>query len=470
MSRHGRSRRRRIQAADRGTKGGAVHYFTRRVRLSRWKGLALAATVAAAAIVVAGTAGAASGKTGRATSSIVFMSTQLTPVDEQQSFLNVVLKGFPGSVSFVPATSVPQMTQRVQAEAQAGHGSLDLAGATVGDLETVAPQLMDLSDVAAKLKSAGIPASLMNQAKLGTQKQLSIPWMQATYLMAANKKALPYLPKGANIKALTWGQFDQWAKNLQQHFGQPEVGFPAGPSGLFPRFLEGYLLPSFTGRLVTRFESPSATAAWLYLKNLWRYVNPQSLTYNFMQDPLLSGEVMVGWDHVARLTGALQQQASNFVVFPAPAGPKGRGFLPVLATVGIPKTAPDAAGAKQLILYLDKLSQQAKTISTEGFFPVVSGKLSEKLGPGLLKIAGAVKTQQTSKDAVPSVLPIGLGGQAGAYAKVFTDTFTRLVLNKEGNPQGVLKSEGDTLQALLNAAGAHCWQPDPASSGVCQVG
>ena len=38
------------------------------------------------------------------------------------------------------------------------------------------------------------------------------------------------------------------------------------------------------------------------MQQLWKYVHPQSLTYNFMQDPLQSGEVMVAWDHVARIT------------------------------------------------------------------------------------------------------------------------------------------------------------------------
>ena len=98
-----------------------------------------------------------------------------------------------------------------------------------------------------------------------------------------------------------------------------EIGFPV--AGLFPRFLEGYLVPSFTGRLVTKFESKEDAAAWLYLKNLWRFVNPQSTQYAFMQDPLLSGEVMVAWDHVARLTTALQQKPNDFVLFPAPRGP-----------------------------------------------------------------------------------------------------------------------------------------------------
>jgi multiple sugar transport system substrate-binding protein len=431
---------------------------------------ALAALAALLAAVLVGSAGATGAKTGRSAASIVFMSTQLTPVTEQQKFIDVTLKGFSGSVQFVPANAVSDLVNRINSEAQAGNGSVSLAAATVGDLETIADKLTDVSDVAAKLKSAGIPTSLWDQAKLGTTKQVAIPWMQATYLMCANKKALPYLPKGADINNLTWGQFAQWAAALQKKFGAPEVGFPAGPTGLFPRFLQGYLLPSFTGRLVTKWQSKDAVAGWLYLKNLWRFVNPQSSQYTFMQDPLLSGEVLVAWDHVARLNNALQQKPDDFVVFPAPAGPKGRGFLPVLVTVGIPKTAPNAADAKSLIEFLDSISQQAKIISQHGFFPVVAGRLSKRLGPGLLKIAAAVKKQQSAEDATPSVLPIGLGGQSGAYAKVFTDTFTRLVLNKENNPQGVLQDEGTQLQNLLNAAGAHCWQPDPPSSGVCQVG
>jgi multiple sugar transport system substrate-binding protein len=430
-----------------------------------------AAVAALVAAIAVGSAGASGAKTGKSSAgNIIFMSTQLTPVTEQQKFIDVTLKGYDGNVQFVAANAVSDLVNRLNSEAQAGSGSVSLAAATVGDLETVASDLTDLSDVAAKLKSAGIPQSLWDQAKLGTTRQLSIPWMQATYLMCANKKALPYLPKGADINNLTWGQFAQWAANLKKQFGQPEVGFPAGPTGLFPRFLQGYLLPSFTGRLVTKFESKDAVAGWLYLKNLWRNVNPQSSQYTFMQDPLLSGEVMVAWDHVARLNNALQQKPDDFVVFPAPAGPKGRGFLPVLVTVGIPKTAPDPTDAKNLILFLDSISQQAKIISQHGFFPVVAGHLSKRLGPGLLKIAAAVKTQQNSEDAKPSVLPIGLGAQSGAYAKVFTDTFTRLVLNGESNPQGVLQDEGSQLQTLLNAAGAPCWSPDPPSSGTCQVG
>ena len=42
-----------------------------------------------------------------------------------------------------------------------------------------------------------------------------------------------------------------------------------------------------------------------------------------MQDPLQSGEVLVAWDHVARITSAVRDHPNDYVVFPAPAGPQG---------------------------------------------------------------------------------------------------------------------------------------------------
>ena len=103
-----------------------------------------------------------------------------------------------------------------------------------GDFPTITQYLIDLSDVAKELQKAGIPAELFTLGKLGTNKQYYIPWMQASYVMVANKKALSDLPKGADINHLSYGQLFQWAKKLQEHYGQQKLGFPAGPTGLFP--------------------------------------------------------------------------------------------------------------------------------------------------------------------------------------------------------------------------------------------
>ena len=76
-------------------------------------------------------------------------------------------------------------------------------------------------------------------------------------------------------------------------------------------------------------------------QELWQYTNPASTGYAFMQQPLLTEEVWIAFDHVARLADAFNQKPDDFVAFPAPAGPAGRGFMPVVAGIGIPRTAPD---------------------------------------------------------------------------------------------------------------------------------
>ncbi len=389
------------------------------------------AAVVLLALVAAGSGGAAHKQRVDA-GNVVFLSTQLNAITESEAFRNITVKGFPGSVTKIdiPLGNTTFFTDRLNAEAQAGKGTISLLGGLHGDFALVPQYLTDLTSLAKELKKAGIPQDLLNLGKLGTKQQLYIPWMQATYIMVANKQALPYLPKGANVNALSYGQFLTWAKNLNQHFGKPEVGFPAGPTGLMPRFLQGYLIP---------------------------------------QDPLQSGEVMVAWDHVARLGDALRNHPDDYVVFPAPAGPKGRAYLPVLAGLAIPKTAPNVPGAKALIKWLDGISAQARTLSTVGFFPVVAQRLSKRLPQGLLNMATAVKTQQRSKDALPSLLPVGLGRYGSDFNKVFTDTFTRIVVNHE-DVNKVLTELGAKLQDVLNTAGAPCWKPDPPSSGTCQVG
>jgi multiple sugar transport system substrate-binding protein len=430
------------------------------------------AVVLAALLVALAAAVSATARQNKGAGKVVFMSTQLNAIQESQAFRDTILKGFNGQVQKIdiPLGNTTIFPDRVQAEAQAGKGTISLLGGLHGDFATLTQYVTNLSALAKQLQKAGIPKELFTLGKLGTKRQLYIPWMQATYIMVANKKALSSLPKGAKLDSLSYAQFLQWAKNLQKKYGSPQVGFPAGGTGLMVRYFQGYLVPAFTGRLNTKFKSASAVQAWSYLHNLWKYVHPQSLAYNFMQDPLLNGEVLVAWDHVARLSNAFKTRPNDFVAFPAPAGPKGRAYLPVLAGLAIPKTAPNPAGAKLLIKYLVGISPQARTLSTVGFFPVNQTKLSRRLGAGLLSMARGVKKQQKAKDALASLLPVGLGTQGGNYNRIFVDTFTRTVVHSE-NIRSVLNDEGAKLQDVLNAAKAPCWKPDPPSGNrTCRVG
>jgi multiple sugar transport system substrate-binding protein len=407
-----------------------------------------------------------------AAGNVTFFSTQLNTVNESEAFRSILLQGFDGKVDAVFAASDAVFVNRVSAEAKAGKGVVDVLGALHGTYSTLEDknQLLDLSDIAkdfTKGKNA-IPANLMKLGKLGTSKQLYMPWMQATYVMCANKKVLQYVPKGANVNRLTYGQLRTWAKTIEDKLGQGRLGFPAGANGLIHRFFQGYLVPAFSGGVVTTFKSPGAANGWQYLRGAWNYVHPQSLAYEFMQDPLLNEEVMLAWEHVARLTTALKTRPNDFVLFPSPTGPHGLAFMPVLAGLAVPKSSPNPAGAKALVRHLLKLSTQAKTLSAVGFFPVVQGRLSKSISAGQRNESNAVKLQQTSKKALPSLLPIGLGAEGGNFNKVYRDTFTRIVTKHE-DVAGVLADEASQLQAIMDRSGAPCWSPDPPSTGACKV-
>ncbi|MDP3960030.1 MAG: ABC transporter substrate-binding protein [Pseudorhodobacter sp.] len=400
---------------------------------------------------------------GPALAEPLFWSTQAKPVEETQRMREQVMAGFPGGVDYQPSDEGPWIT-RIQAEAQAGSGTIAVLGGLHGDLSSLGAMLVDLSSI----DTSAVGAAMLELGQLGTGEQKYIPWMQATYLMVANKKALPYLPAGADLNALTYDQMIAWTKALAEGTGGPKFGFPAGPKGLKHRFFQGFLLPAYTGSTVTEFRSAEAEGAWNVFKELWKYTNPASTGYGFMQEQLLTDEVWVAFDHVARIADAFNQRPDDFVAFPAPAGPKGRAFMPVLAGIAVPTTAPDQAQSLALIEYMLRPETQIATLRATNFFPVIATEIPADMPPSVRASAAAIAAMTGAPDALPALLPMGLGDKGGQFSQIYTDTFERIVLN--GQPvRAVLDEEAAVLRALMVEANAPCWAPDLASDGPCPV-
>jgi len=390
---------------------------------------------------------------------ILFWSNQAQPVEEAQRMREQVLAGFGKPVTFLPQEPGPFNT-RIDAELKVGRGAITLIGGLHGDFAAFADGLVDLSSV--DLGGAKIGESTMALGKLGTNEQKYVPWMQATYVMAANKQALQHLPAGADINRLTYAQLAEWGKRMREASGGPKLGFPAGPQGLMHRFFQGFLYPSYTKSLVTKYRSPEAERMWTEFKGLWAEVNPAATSYNFMQEPLLSGAVWVAWDHTARLQQALNEKPNDFVVFPVPAGPQGRGYMPVLAGLAVPKSSQAQADAKALVAYMLKPETQIATLKATGFFPVTDVAIPADV-PNSVKMSGpVVLAQSQAPDAVPSLLPVGLGTANGRFNKVFQDSFQRIVLR--GEPvRAVLDEQAQAMRAIIQETKAPCWAPDQSS-------
>jgi multiple sugar transport system substrate-binding protein len=178
--------------------------------------------------------------------------------------------------------------------------------------------------------------------------------------------------------------------------------------------------------------------------------------------------VWVAFDHTARLIDAFNTEPDSFVGFPAPAGPAGRGFMPVIAGLGIPADAPNPEGAERLIEFLTRPETQGMILRELAFFPVVGGVDFSGLPAGVAREADAVTAQANAPDALPALLPVGLGERGGEFNQIFRNAFDRIVLNGE-DITTVLDEEAANLRALMRETGAPCWAPDEPSVGPCPV-
>ncbi|MGH3879317.1 MAG: ABC transporter substrate-binding protein [Actinophytocola sp.] len=439
-------------------------------RRSVLRGL-LAASVGGAATSALSGCGALSGFTTTGGSGMTFFSTQFTPVEEAERFRTILRDAIDTEISYVTSEPGPFITQ-TRTQVDAGSVRTSLLGGLHGDLTPlVADHLTDLTDLIAGLGDLGWPAEYLDLARAGTGRTWYVPWAQASYVIAARKEMLEHLPSGADVRALTYDQFLDWARNAREaNGGKPVLALPAGPKGLLHRFTQGFLLPSFTGGQITTFRSREAAEAWEYFRELWQECVPTSTSYDFIQEPLASGEAMIGWDHVARLIEAPKREPDKWVMVPSPRGPKGLGYMVVLAGLAIPRGAPDEDTARRLISALSRPETQLDVLRANAFFPTVRADLTGDMPPAITLQADAVNRQRTAPDALLALPPNGLGEREGEVTKVFKDCFQSMVLD-ERDVRSTLDEQFRILNDLLADIKAPCWAPDPPSHGKpCEVG
>src|SRR6266478_423282 len=82
------------------------------------------------------------------TERLIFLSTQLRPIEEAQKMRNLILKDFPREVDYV--TEQPQQFPvRIKTEQQGGTHTIDVVGALHGELQPLVPldALVPLDDL-----------------------------------------------------------------------------------------------------------------------------------------------------------------------------------------------------------------------------------------------------------------------------------------------------------------------------------
>jgi multiple sugar transport system substrate-binding protein len=392
---------------------------------------------------------------------IIFASTQMVPAVEQAFARGKLLQGFTDKtgipVEYVGFPSYAEIQIRMSAEVAAKKVTTGLVGDLHGGLDVMNSQglFQDLSGISLSKKT--FVKSLEDRSVIAGKK-VYIPWMQATYVMAINKKAFDYLPAGLTASDVekgtekwTYDALLQWAKALKERLKTPQLGFPIGPQGLWHRFLHGYIYPSYTGYQARAFNSPEAVAMWQYMKSLLPYVHTASTTWSAMDEPLQKEEVLIAWDHTARLKAALTEKPDQIVIAPVPRGPKGRGYITVAVGLAVPVNAPQKDNVVKLIDYLTSPEVQVLVLENIGFFPVVA-EAAGAVPAGPLKIlAQGVLNQSATSDSIMVLIP-SLGARSGEFTGLYRDVFTKIVLENADIASTLGQAEA-TLKSIFDEVG-----------------
>src|SRR2546428_10270426 len=185
---------------------------------------------------------------------VVFTSNQFTPVTEQEWARNTLLPKFTEEtgirVQFTTENEGPYI-DRLLAESKAGKGTIDVTGTLHGIFPVfiASNAIADMTAVQRRLDTRRDRTFFPDLLKVSKMEgiQAFMPWMQATYLVAARKDALKYFPAGRDPMRMTYDDLLQWGGDGRQATGQARIGVPGRPRGLHGRFLAGYPLPPFTG-------------------------------------------------------------------------------------------------------------------------------------------------------------------------------------------------------------------------------
>ncbi len=390
-----------------------------------------------------------------------FMSTQMEPAAEQKFAKGVLLKGFTDetevAVEFIVMPTYHDMFIRLSAEVAASKVTVSAVGELHSGLD-----LMNTKGLFEDLAGIRLPDRTFIKAledySVMAGRKVYVPWMQATYVMVVNKKAFEYLPLGLTVEDVTgasekWTYYAllNWSKNLNDAFKGPKLGFPMGPKGLWHRFLHGYIYPAFTGYQAAAFDSLRAVKLWEYLRELRPYIHPASSTWEGMDEPLLKEEVLIAWDHTARVKTAIIEKPGDFAIVPVPRGLKGRGYITVAVGLGIPVGAPEKDNAIKLIEYLTRPDIQVMVLENVGFFPTVK-EAEGAIPTGPLKVlAKGVLAQSGAADSVMVMIP-SLGPKGGEFTATYRDVFTKIVI--EGADIGTTITEAaDKIRAMFEEVG-----------------
>ncbi len=375
---------------------------------------------------------------------VVLSSRLWSPPHEQEFVINEVLKPFEEENNVKVVFQIVDdntLLDRAKVQQETGNVSTDVVIAYCQRMPewVAAGYVEDLTELASGWKDRTFSKGF-DSMTIFDGKRYFVPIGADVYLLAANKKALQYLPEGADVQNITWEQVVDWSIAMAKGEGEGKHAVTGVPQKALIYQYGGVIL-SYGGEFPT-INSPEALKAWELLVKMKDAYTPTVLTYDSLIEPMKRGEAWLTIAHNANVGDIYNSNPSQFVIAPAPKGPAGIGSVAGTSGFAIMKDAPNKELAIKLVEYMTRPDIQLKIAKgAGGFIPPVDeaiGLLGDDTQDEVIQ-----KSLHVMNNGVLSFIPPIYGPNWGSVKLVYDEAFKKLILG-DGTVDNAYLDEAQT--------------------------
>ena len=326
--------------------------------------------------------GQTEGAAGKDKVTLVLDSRLWSPPHEQEFIINEVLKPFGEQNNCYVAFSVlkdEDLLKRAKVQQATKNVTTDvvIAYASYFDQWIRDNYVEDLTSYVKSWNDRTFSAGI-NSMAVFNGKQYFVPIASDVYLLAANNKAMKYLPSGADVQDISWEQFADWANAIAKGEGEGKLAVTGVPEKSLIYQVGGIALSYGAG--FPDVSSAGAVKAWEIMVKMKNAFTPTVGTYSGLIEPMKRGEAWLTWAHVSNVGDIYKSNPAGYVIGPVPKGPNGKGSIAGTQGFGVQKGSRNKDLAIKLIKYMTSPEMMLKmSKGAGGWVPPVSEAVA-KLG------------------------------------------------------------------------------------------
>ncbi len=382
---------------------------------------------------------------------LVFTSRLFSPPREQEFFINEIIKPFEiehGVTVNFQILDDDKILERAEIQQLTDHVTTDIICAHNGKMPDWldAGYVEDLTEYVDSWTDRHFSPAFESDTNRDGH-QYFLPVGADVYLLLANNNALPYLPAGADIDAMTWELYAEWANAIAEGEGEGKVCITGIPMKSWIYMFGGTALSYGAG--FPDINSDAAKEAWAIWASMKDAFVPTVMNIDSCVDPMMREESWLTVFHNARAGQVYESNETQFTLAPAPSGPVGTGTIAGVSGYAIMKGAPNYDLAVEFLEYLTRPDIQVSIAKgTGGFIPPVQEAIDYVGEEAIDEVIS--KAVLVLENGIVSGVPAYLYQDWGAVKQIFDDVFEDMVLNGDGTvDDALLDAAAVELDALL---------------------